>query len=176
MGITFSEMRSGASDMPLQLEFDYRFSGAIKEQLKRQYFIPFAYFTAPKSYYPPGFTTTHYKDLPKLPPPKADKLSEKQVNEMRNWRAMYGQSVPQKTVRNMTTKDKPGTLPIDLYAADSPTVQPLDFTVLSEAAAIPVPHRETTETLYKLSQIVCVKADSTDSRQFFHNSLSCKRM
>ena len=95
---------------------------------------------------------------------------------MRNWRAMYGQSVPQKTVRNMTTKDKPGTLPIDLYAADSPTVQPLDFTVLSEAAAIPVPHRETTETLYKLSQIVCVKADSSDSRQFFHNSLSCKRM
>ena len=37
-------------------------------------------------------------------------------------------------------------------------MQPLDFTVLSEAAATPVPHRETTETLYKLSQIVCVKA------------------
>ena len=52
---------------------------------------------------------------PRLPPPKAHKLSEKQVNEMRNWRAMYGQSVPQKTVRNMTTKDNP----INLYAADS---------------------------------------------------------
>ena len=44
---TFSEMRSGATDMPLQLEFDYRFSMAIKERLKRQCFIPFAYFTAP---------------------------------------------------------------------------------------------------------------------------------
>ena len=32
---TFSEMRSGAFDMPLQLEFDYRFSRAIKERLKR---------------------------------------------------------------------------------------------------------------------------------------------
>ena len=72
---------------------------------------------------------------------------------------------PRKKVRNMTTKDTPGTLPIYLYAADSPTVQPLkDFTVLSEAVAIPVPHRETTETLYKLSQIVvCVKADSNES-------------
>ena len=69
----------------------------------------------------------------------------------------------------MTTKDTPGTLPIYLYAADSPTVQPLkDFTVLSEAAAIPVPHRETTETLYKLSQIVvCVKADSNESHHLF---------
>ena len=151
----------------IQLEFDYRFSRAIKEWLKRQCFTPFAYFTAPKSYYPQVFTTTYYNDLPKLCPPKAHKLSEKQVSEMRNWRAMYGQSVPQKTVRNMTTKDNPGTLPINLYAADSLTVQPLDFTVLSEAAAVPVPHRETRETFYKLSQIVCVKTDSSDFRQLF---------
>ena len=164
---TFSEMRSGATDMPLQLEFDYRFSRTIKERLKRQCFTPFAYFTAPKSYYPQVFTTTYYNDLPKLCPPKAHKLYEKQVSEMRNWRAMYGQSVPQKTVRNVTTKDYPGTLPINLYAADSLTVQPLDFTMLSEAAAVPVPHRETTETFYKLSQIVCVKADSSDTRQLF---------
>ena len=52
-----------------------------------------------------------------------------------------------------------------MYTADSLTVQPLDFTVLSELAAVPVPHRETTETFYKLSQIVCVKADSSDTRQ-----------
>ena len=164
---TFSEMRSGAFDMPLQLEFDYRFSRAIKERLKRQCFTPFAYFTAPKSYYPQVFTTTYYNDLPKLYPPKAHKLSEKQVSEMRNWRAMFGQIVLQKTVQNMTSKDNPGTLPINLYTADSLTVQPLDFTVLSEAAAVPVPHRETTETFYKLRQIVCVKANSSDTRQLF---------
>ena len=41
------------------------------------------------------------------------------------------------------------------------------FHVLSEAAAVPVPHRETTETLYKLSQIVCVKADPNESHHFF---------
>jgi len=38
---------------------------------------------------------------------------------------MYGQSVTQKTVQNMTTKDNLGILPKNLYAADSPTVQPL---------------------------------------------------
>ena len=65
----------------------------------------------------------------------------------------------------MTTKDNPGTLPINLYAADAPTVQPLDFAVLSEAAAVTVPQRETTETLYKQSQIVCLKADSSDTPQ-----------
>ena len=121
--------------MPLQLEFDYRFSRATKERLKRQCFTPFAYFTAPKSYYPQVFTTTYHNDLPKLCPPKAHKLSEEHVSEMRNWIAMYGQSVLQKTVRNMTTKDNPGTLPINFYAADSLTLQPLDCTMLSEAAA-----------------------------------------
>ena len=77
---------------------------------------------------------------------------------MRNRRAMYG---PQKTVRNMTTKNNP----TNLYAADSLTVQPLDFTVLSETAATLVTHMETTETLYKLSYTVCVKADSSESHQ-----------
>jgi len=71
---------------------------------------------------------------------------------MRNWRALYGQSVLQKTVRNMTTKDNPGPLPINLYAADSLTVQPLDFTVLRGAAAAPVPHRETTETFFFINK------------------------
>lgn len=74
---------------------------------------------------------------------------------MRNWRAMYGQSVPQKTVQNMTTKDNPGTLPINLYTADSLTVQPLDFTVLSEAAAVPVPHREPTDFLQTTPDCLC---------------------
>ena len=60
---TFSEMRSGATDTPLQLEFDYIFSKAIKERLKRKCCTPFTYFTATKSYYPQVFTTIHYKEL-----------------------------------------------------------------------------------------------------------------
>ena len=55
----------------------------------------------------------------------------------------------------MTTKDNPGTLPINLYTTDSPTVQPLDFTVLSEAAAVPVPHRETKDLLQTKPDCLC---------------------
>ena len=113
---TFSEMRTGASDMPLQLEFDYRFSRAIKERLKRQCSTPYSYFTSSSSYYPDTFVSANYSDLPKLRPPKTNKLTGQPVREMRNWRAVHVQSVPQNTVRNMTTKDNPGTLPINLWA------------------------------------------------------------
>ena len=114
---------------------------------------------------PTGFRHKTLQGFTQVTPSKlkAHKLSEKQVNEMRNWRAMYGQSVPQKTVRNMTTKDNP----INLYAADSLCAAFRFHCVLSETAATPVTHMETTETLYKLSYIVCVKADSSESHQLF---------
>jgi len=70
---TFSEMRSGATDMPLQLEFDYRFSMAIKKQLKKECFTPFCLL---HSSLVQVCTTTYYNDLPKLCPAKAHKLSE----------------------------------------------------------------------------------------------------
>ena len=43
---------------------------------------------------------------------------------MRNWRAAHG---PKKTVRNMTSKDNLGALPIDLYAVGAPDTKPLDI-------------------------------------------------
>ena len=157
---TFCEMRTGASDMPLQLEFDYRFSRAIKERLKRQCSTPYSYFTSSSSYYPHTFVSASYSDLPKLRPPKTNKLTSQQVREMRNWRAVHGQSVPQKTVRNMTTKDNPGTLPINLYAVGPPDVQPLDLTKLGDHHSVQqMPQKEVTEFLYTSNQIVCVKHD-----------------
>ena len=83
---------------------------------------------------------------------------------------MASQSVPQKTVRNMSTKENQESLPMNLchlYVADSPAVQRLDFTMLSEAAAVSFPQREMTKTIYKLGQIVCVKPDSSDSHNLF---------
>ena len=60
------------------------------------------------------------------------------------------------TVQTMTTKYSPGILPVSLYEVDSPTGQPLEFTVLTQAVGEPVPHRETTGTLYQRSKIACV--------------------
>ena len=137
--------------MPLQLEFDYRFSKAIKKRLKRQCSAPYSYFTSSSSYYPHTFVSANYSDLPKLRPPKTNKLTGQQVREMRNWRAVHGQSVPQKTVRNMTTKDNPGTLPINLYAVGPPDVQPLDLTKLGDRHSVQdMPQNEVREFLYSL--------------------------
>ena len=48
---------------------------------------------------------------------------------MTEWQIKHGQStsVPQKTVTNMSTKDNPGTLPINLYLTEQPTSQPFDW-------------------------------------------------
>ena len=59
----------------------------------------------------------------------------------------------------MTTKDNPGTLPINLYAVGPPDVQPLDLTKLGKH----MPQEEVTEFLYTSNQIVCVKHDKGGS-------------
>ena len=48
-------------------------------------------------------------------PATTHKLSSTAIEEMRKWRQQYGQSVRQQTVRNMNIKDKPGTLPVNVY-------------------------------------------------------------
>ena len=46
---------------------------------------------------------------------------------MRKWREEFGQSVRQVSVRNKSTKDKPGTLPINCYFTKPSEPQPVDF-------------------------------------------------
>ena len=155
---TFAEMRSGYTDMPMQLEFDYRFSRCLKERLKRQCLTPYAYFTSPSSFYPHFETSVQYSDLPRLHPPKAVKLTSDQVHAMRYWRVTYGQSVPQKTVRNMTTKDNPGTLPVNLYVVD-PLVEPADFEQLASRNQRETSNEREQEFQYTQGQIVCMNTE-----------------
>ena len=77
-----------------------------------------AYYTNAKSHYPRVKSDLRYSELPKMFPPSSAQLTKPQVQEMRDWRIKHGQSVPQKTVRNMSTKDNPGTLPINLYLTE----------------------------------------------------------
>ncbi|CAB3999570.1 Hypothetical predicted protein [Paramuricea clavata] len=67
-----------------------------------------------------------------MAPPTAAQLIKSQVQQIRDWRMKYGQSVPQNTVRNMSTKDNPGTLPINVYAQTQPASEPLDFSKITE--------------------------------------------
>ena len=110
----FPEMRAGASDMPMQLQFDFCFSRVIKEHLKQMCTTRFSYYESATSYYPRVKSHLKYSAPPKISPPSTAQLTNQQVQQMRDWRMKYGHSVPQKTVRNMSTKDSPGTLPINL--------------------------------------------------------------
>ena len=57
-------------------------------------------------------------------PGKDSKVTRRQLAEMRQWREEFGQSVRQATVRNKSTKDNSGTLPINCYFVKP---QRLDF-------------------------------------------------
>ena len=65
----FSEIRAGASDMPMQLQFDFRFSRAMKEHLKQMCSTRFSYYTSATSHYPRVKSDLIYSALPKMSSP-----------------------------------------------------------------------------------------------------------
>ena len=58
---------------------------------------------------------------------KTKYLLRHRLTSYRNWRAEYGQNVRQATVRSLTTKDKPRTLPMICYKFKPDEPQHVDF-------------------------------------------------
>ena len=114
-----SSMRGGNTDTPMMLDFCLRFPWCINELLKRVTGTSYRYFTNPvASYYLQptlGDVDINFCDLAKLPKPLSGCLSKKQLDEICQWVQQYGKSVGQNTTRNFSTKDKPGTLPLNLH-------------------------------------------------------------
>ena len=52
------------------------------------------------------------------------------MRSVRGYSTEYGKSVRQNTTRNFSTKDKPGTLPLNLYESAPPEQHSVDFEVL----------------------------------------------
>ena len=128
----FSEMREG-NDMPLVLQFSHRLSSTLREHLKRSTKCGFNYFTSSKSHYTKQKGFLPFSRLPVMPKPSPNNaVSTLQLAEMRKWREEYGQSVRQVTVRNKSTKDNPGTLPINCYVEKTTHARPVDFEHLQE--------------------------------------------
>ena len=80
---------------------------------------------------------------------------------MKSWRAEHGQSVPQKTVRNLSTKDNPGTLPVNLYERKTTSLKSIHLDNFHQAndghrkeQRIPVQ----LSAIYEAQNVVCVKA------------------
>ena len=106
-------MREG-NETPLVLQFAHRFSSAVREYIKRITKYSFLYYTSGTSYYTRQAGVLPFSQFTSMPKPKRDPtITKSQLDEMRTWRAEYGQSVRQVTVRNITTKDSAGTLPIN---------------------------------------------------------------
>ena len=139
-------MRGGNTDTPMMLDFCLRFPSCINELLKRVTGTSYRYFTNPvASYYPQptlGDVDINFCDLAKLPKPLSGCLSKKQLDEICQWVQQYGKSVGQNTTRNFSTKDKPGTLPLNLHESAPPEQHSVEFDVLLNED-IPVQHQDT---------------------------------
>ena len=135
----FSSMRGGNTVTPTVLDFCQRFPRCTNELLKRVTKNPFNYFTNPKaSYYlQPSMKDIliQFSELAKLPKPGKGCLAPKQIAELRQWASAHGKSVRQNTTRNFSTKDKPGTLPLNVYEASPPNEKTVDFDALLEDAS-----------------------------------------
>ncbi|CAG2202754.1 unnamed protein product [Mytilus edulis] len=92
--------------------------------------------------------------------PKEVKLSDTKINAMREWKVENGQCVRQLTVRNMSTKDYLGTLPLNCYLRKLPDVHELDFSKLSvdvqETVGTTVDIQETRNVIFSKGSTVCV--------------------
>ena len=88
-----------------------------------------------------GDVDINFCDLAKLPKPLSGCLSKKQLDKIRQWVQQYGKSVRQNTTRNFSTKDKPGTLPLNLYESEPLEQHSVDFDVLHNED-IPVHHQD----------------------------------
>ena len=82
----FSEIRTGAYDMPMQLQFDFRFSRTMKEHLKQMCTTTFSYHTSANNHYPKVKSELRYLALPRMSPPAAAHLTKEQIELMRDWR------------------------------------------------------------------------------------------
>ena len=92
----FSKMCSGATDMPLQLEFDQRFLRAVRERLKLQCSCSFNYFTHAKLYYPEVISVVEFRNLLSAPRVIMVSILPEHEERMKCWRDEYGQIIPRR--------------------------------------------------------------------------------
>ena len=150
----------GASDMSLQLVFDYRFTGSIKDAWKGNALNQIHTLLALVHNNHTLLPLTFWNYVPQT-------QTSYQVNKLARWGTGELSTVTErsrKTVRNVTTKHNPVTLPINRYAVGPPDFQLLDFTKLGYHQSVQhMPQKDVTEFLYTSNQIVCVKDDKGDS-------------
>ena len=150
---TFSEMRSGATDMPVQLEFDKVSAGQSRNGWRSNLFYTICLLHSFQVLLPTGFHHHTLQGFTQVMPAKGTKTI---------WKASEWNEELESNVWS-----EPSTKQCETWQPRN-SAHKSAYSWLSDCtAAVPVPHRETTETFYKQSQIVCVRVDSSDTRQLF---------
>ena len=74
--------------------------------------------------------TVPFTDLAMFPKPSKGTIAQKHACELPQWVSLNGKSVRQNTTRNFSTKDKPGTLSLNVYKAATSKEKAVDFAAL----------------------------------------------
>lgn len=127
----FSSMRA-RYEMPLMLQFAHLLGHVVTETLKSITDCGFNLFTARSSYYPIPDGCIPFGHIPHIPIPPSVTCSKDDLQALYSFQQLYGQSVRQQSVRSLTTKDKPGTLPISAYEQLKPKADYLNFDSIIE--------------------------------------------
>ena len=157
----FAEMRQG-NKMPLVLQLAHRFSSAMREYLKCITKCSFIYYTSPSSYYTKQVGFLSFHQFPSKPKPFSNALvTRQQLDQMRTWRAEFGQSVRRQTVQSMTAKDSDGMLPMNCYETKAGDPKPVEFARLTQMEeGICSDQSSSPEVLICEGSIVCVRKGS----------------
>ena len=156
------------NDMPTAFEFAYLFAPTIRESLKQLTDSGFVYYTSPHSYYEvPDEMKLPFRDLPSLTVPSSVEMAKDDQKLMRDWRDSFGKPVRQLTVRNQSTKDNVGTLPLFAYSTPDPEPRPLDFSATDDLAASVASRNTETQhephtvanILFEANRVLIVKRD-----------------
>ena len=127
----FSIMRS-QFEMPTTLQFCKHFGRSVMETMKSITEVGFHYYTSEeKEFYPVPPDYIRFNDLPKVPKPLVSEVSDTGKGKLKAWAKTNGTSVRQQSVQSMSTKDRPGTLPIEIYDSPKDICLPLELLDIS---------------------------------------------
>ena len=152
----FSKMRS-RNPTPTVLEYSYLFGPTMKESVKQLTNCGFHYFTVRSSFYElPEKGCLNLDEVPNIPQLRGKSMPLADQKVLCDWRDNYGQSVPQVTVRNQSTKDHVGTLPLYSYTQAAPIPQPLNFMTSGDLETTSG-NDSTADVLFQCQTVLAVK-------------------
>lgn len=125
--------------MPTHFQYCQAFVPVVEESIKQLCDCGFIYFTSRNTHYEqPDESRIPFTEMPTVHKPPTSTMAVADQHRMKEFAEEHGKPVRQMTVRQMTTMDKPGTMPISVYRHSSPVINPMDRTFLESQEVLPM--------------------------------------